>query len=135
MVKYQKIDIYDTTVVFLVEPTKVEFEFMYHDNVTKITDDEYKQMYKDVFENEKCGGFTVPLENGDFVLCIKDALNHNYVSHEIAHTALRILINRGFEINLTSDEAYAYLHGWLTGLYYKWLVEEKIARIERIQET
>ena len=132
MVKYQKVEIYCTTVVFLVEPTKVEFELMYHDNVERITDEEYKQMYKDTFHNNECYGYTVTLDNGDFVVCIKDALNHSFVSHEIAHAALRILINRGLEINLTSDEAYTYLHGWLTGLYYKWLVEEKIARIERI---
>lgn len=132
MLKYQKVEIYETTVVFLVEPTKVEFELMYHDNVTRITDDEYKKMYQDTFHNNECYGYTVTLYNGDFVVCIKDALNHSFVSHEIAHAALRILINRGLEINLTSDEAYTYLHGWLTGLYYKWLVEEKIARIERI---
>ena len=132
MVKYQKVEIYGLTVVFLVEPTKVEFELMYHDNVERITDDEYKQMYQDTFQNNKCCGYTVTLDNGDFVVCIKDALNHSFVSHEIAHAALRILINRGLEINLTSDEAYTYLHGWFTGLYYKWLVEEKIARIERI---
>ena len=132
MVKYQKIDIYGLTVVFLVEPTKVEFELMYHDNVTRITDDEYKQMYKDVFDNERCGGFTVPLDNGDFVCCIKDALNHTYISHEIGHTALRILLNRGLEINLQSDEAFTYLQGFLVGQYYSWIVEEKIARIERL---
>ena len=132
MVKYQKVEICCTTVVFLVEHTKVEFELMYHDNVERITDEEYKQMYQDTFHNNECCGYTVTLDNGDFVVCIKDALNHSFVSHEIAHAALRILINRGLEINLTSDEAYTYLHGWLTGLYYKWLVEEKIARIERI---
>ena len=132
MLKYQKVEIYCTTVVFLVEPTKVEFELMYHDNVERITDDEYKHMYQDTFHNNECYGYTVTLDNGDFVVCIKDALNHSFVSHEIAHAALRILINRGLEINLTSDEAYTYLHGWLTGLYYKWMVEEKIARIERI---
>ena len=132
MVKYQKVEIYGITVVFLVEPTKVEFELMYHDNVERITDEEYKQMYQDTFQNKECCGYTVTLDNGDFVVCIKDAFNHSFVSHEIAHAALRILINRGLEINLTSDEAYTYLHGWLTGLYYKWLVEEKIARIERI---
>ena len=132
MVKYQKVEIYGTTVVVLIEPTKVEFELMYHDNVTRITDDEYKKMYQDTFHNNECYGYTVTLDNGDFMVCIKDALNHSFVSHEIAHAALRILINRGLEINLTSDEAYTYLHGWLTGLYYKWLVEEKIARIERI---
>ena len=132
MVKYQKVEIYCTTVVFLVEPTKVEFELMYHDNVERITDEEYKQMYQDTFQNKECRGYTVTLDNCDFVVCIKDALNHSFVSHEIAHAALRILINRGLEINLTSDEAYTYLHGWLTGFYYKWIVEEKIARIERI---
>ena len=132
MVKYQKVEIYWLTVVFLVEHTKVEFELMYHDNVERITDDEYKKMYQDTFQNNECCCYTFTLDNGDFVVCIKDALNHSFVSHEIAHAALRILINRGLEINLTSDEAYTYLHGWLTGLYYKWLVEEKIARIERI---
>ena len=34
MLKYQKVEIYGTTVVFLVEPTKVEFELMYHDKIT-----------------------------------------------------------------------------------------------------
>ena len=45
MVKYQRIDVYGCTVVFMGEPTKVEFELMYHDNVERITDDEYKRMY------------------------------------------------------------------------------------------
>ena len=62
MVKYQKVEIYCTTVVFLVEPTKVEFELMYHDNVERITDDEYKQMYQDTFQNNKCCGYTVGID-------------------------------------------------------------------------
>lgn len=132
MVKYQKIDIYGCTAVFLVEPTKVEFEMMYHDNVTRITDEEYKQMHKDIFENNKCGGFTTYLDNGDFICCIKEALNHGYVAHEIGHLSLRILLSRGLVINEDSDEAFTYLHGWLMGLYYGWLIEEKIARIERL---
>lgn len=133
MIKYQTIDIYGITVVFLVEPTKVEFELMYHDNVERIDDDEYKQMYKDIFENEKCGGFTTLLNKGSFVCCVKEALNHNYIAHEIGHLAIRVLWSRGIEIKDDNDEPFTYLVGWLTGLYYEWIVAEKIAKIERLK--
>ena len=59
MVKYLKVEIYNITVVFLINPTKVEFELFYHDHVSLITDDEYKLMHKDIYNNNSCGGFTL----------------------------------------------------------------------------
>lgn len=126
MKKFIHVDIYDCTIIFFVEPTKLEFEMMYHDNVERIKDDEYKQMYTDMFENDKCGGFTTFLECGDFVCCIKDAMNHNYVAHEILHTCMRLLWARGIMYKGDSDEEpLAYLIGWLTSIYYKWMVDDK----------
>ena len=48
MKNFLRVEIYNITVVFFAEPTKVEFETVYHDNVTRITDKEYKQMYYDM---------------------------------------------------------------------------------------
>ena len=134
MVKYQRIDVYGCTVVFMGEPTKVEFELMYHDNVERITDDEYKRMYHDIFENKKCGGFTVPLDYGDYVCCIKDVMAYDYVAHEIYHTATRILLSRGVELQNDNDEPFAYLVGYLTSMFYQSIIEEKLIKIERLKE-
>lgn len=123
MVKYLKVEIYDITVVFLINPTKVEFELFYHDNVNRITDDEYKQMYKDVFDNKRCVGFTTYLECGDMVLCVKEPYKEGYVAHEILHTTNRILGLRGIIADFDNDEAQTYLDGWITDKYYEYLSE------------
>lgn len=125
MVKYQRVDIYGMTVLFLANPTKVEFELMYHDNVEKITDDEYKLMYKDTFNNNGCGGFTTLLECGDIVCCIKEVGNEGYVAHEILHTTNRILGSRGVILDADNDEPQTYLCGWLTKVFYDALKEKK----------
>ena len=123
MVKYLKVEIYDITVVFMLNPTRVEFEMMYHDNATRILDEEYKQMQKDVFENDKCGGFTFPLECGDIVCCVKEPYKEGYVAHEILHTTNRILLRRGVVADFDNDEPQTYLDGWLTDKYYEYLSE------------
>ena len=58
MVKYLYVEMYRISVVFLIQPSKVQFELMYHDHVNFITDAEYRRMYNDLFKNDKCGGFT-----------------------------------------------------------------------------
>lgn len=123
MVKYQKVEIYDCTVVFLINPTKVEFEIMYHDNVSRVTDAEYREMYKDIFDNDKCGGFTRQLECGDVVCCVKEPYNEGYIAHEILHTTNRILLSRGIVADFENDEPQTYLDGWLTTKYYECLSE------------
>ena len=45
MKKFVKVEIYNVTVVFLIEATKLEFEMFYHDNVERISDEEYKRMF------------------------------------------------------------------------------------------
>lgn len=123
MIKYLEVEIYEITVVFLIKPTKAEFERMYHDNVTKIKDDEYRKMYDDIFKNEKCGGFTYLFECGDIVCCIKYPYLEDYVAHEILHTTNKILGTRGVVADFDNDEPQTYLDGHLTKKYYKYLEE------------
>lgn len=124
MKKFLKVEIYNLTVVFFAEPTKVEFETVYHDNVTRITDKEYKQMYYDMFENEKCGGFTYMLDCGDIVCCIKYPDSKGYIAHEILHTTNKILGSRGVVADFENDEAQTYLDGYLTDKFYEALKED-----------
>jgi hypothetical protein len=119
MVKFLTVEIYNITVVFFSNPTKAEFETMYHDNVTRITDKEYKQMYYDIFENEKCGGFTFLLECGDIICFVKFPEKRGYIAHEILHTTNRILGTRGIIADYDNDEAQAYLLAYLTERYYE----------------
>lgn len=118
MIKYLKIEIYNITVVMLKEPTNVEFETLYHDNVTRITDEEYRQMHTDIFSNERCGGFTYMLGCGDIVTCIKFP-QKGYVAHELLHTTNKILGSRGIVADFENDEAQAYLLAYLTEKYYE----------------
>lgn len=123
MVKHLKVEIYDITVVFLINPTKVEFETFYHDNVTRINDEEYKQMYKDVFNNDTCAGFTFVLGCGSIVFYVKEPYSEHDVAHEILHTTNDILGSRGITADFDNDEAQAYLCGYLTKKYYEYIYE------------
>ena len=125
MKKFVKVEIYNVTVVFLIVATKLEFEMFYHDNVERISDDEYKRMFKDTFYNDKCGGYTTSLDCGDFVCCIKDASKKDFVAHEILHTANRILLSRGVTPDFDNDEPQAYLVGYLTRVFYETIDNNK----------
>ena len=121
MIKCQTIEIYNCTVAFLFNPDRTEFELWYHDNVSHITDDEYKQMYKDLFANDHCGGFTQSLDCGDVVCCIKELDSKDYIAHEILHTTNKILLSRGVAADFDNDEPQTYLCGWLTKKFYEYL--------------
>ena len=123
MVKYLYVEMYRTTVIFLIQPSKVQFELMYHDHVEFITDSEYRCMYKDLFKNDKCGGFTVPLKKGDVVLCVKDIEQRGDIAHEILHTTNVILKRRGIRLDPNNDEPQAYLVSYLTDKFYEYIEE------------
>lgn len=110
------IDIYLTSVLFLVETSPYEFDKFYYEHVTRITDEEYKQFRSDIENEKSCMGFTNTTDNGDYIVYLRDGDCELYVAHEIYHVVNRILMDRGVSHNY-DDEPYAYLNGWLKQEY------------------
>jgi hypothetical protein len=75
-------------------------------------------------------GRTLKTHIGAIVVMLKqldwDAQFHGNVSHEIFHAATFILEDAGVRFEpMVSDEAYAYLIGWLTQEFYRNLKTNK----------
>lgn len=114
-----KIDvpIYTRSIAFVVEPTEEEFDRFYYNNVTKITDEEYKKMKEDL-QNKVVGGTTWHLDSGLFLVYLRDGKSDLFVPHEIFHVCNRILCAAGVNHDAEA-EPWAYLIGWLTNEYYR----------------
>ena len=117
------VDMYHASVVFMVESDIHEFNMLYYDNVSKITDEEYKCMLNDIENPCLCNGFTIALDSGAIIVYLRHADYEEDVAHEIFHAANRILCKRGFELD-ESGEAWAYLVGYLTRKFYEALKEK-----------
>lgn len=75
-------------------------------------------------------GRTIQTERNQLVVIIKDLPYapqfHSTVAHEIFHAATMMLDRAGFKLEImVSDEAYAYLIGWLTQEFYSNLKTKK----------
>lgn len=53
-------------------------------------------------------------------------ITHGVIAHEVSHAVFHILDERGLSHTSESDEAYAYLVGWITNLVYRVLKENKL---------
>ena len=117
MITNINVPIYNRDVVFLVEVTPEEFDRFYYDNVTRITDEEYRGIKKDVLDKKGVGGFTRRLDSGMPLVYIRDGRSDVFVPHEIFHVCNKILCAAG--VNHDGDAGpWAYLIGWMTGEYY-----------------
>lgn len=118
MIDSINVDIYGRDVAFLAEVTPEEFDRFYYDNVTRITDEEYKAIRKDILDEKGVGGVTWTLDSGLFLVYLRDGRNDIFVPHEIFHVCNKILYLAG--VNHDADaEPWAYLIGWMTNEYYR----------------
>ena len=103
--------------VFLVEVTLEEFDRFYYDNVTRITDEEYRGIRADILNEKGVGGATWWLDSNMFLVYLRDGRSDIFVPHEIFHVCNKILCAAG--VNHDADaEPWAYLIGWMTNEYY-----------------
>lgn len=118
MIESINVDMYLRDVAFLVEITPEEFDRFYYDNVTKITDEEYRQIKADILNVKGVGGVTWALNSGMMLVYLRDGKSDISVPHEIFHVCNKILYMAG--VNHDGDaEPWAYLIGWMTSEYYK----------------
>lgn len=128
MIENINVDIYGRDVAFLVEVTPKEFDLFYYDNVTRITDEEYKAIRADIQDVKGVGGVTWMLNSGCLLVYLRDGRSDIFVPHEIFHVCNKILCSAG--VNHDGDaEPWAYLIGWMTNEYYrkywKWIDSKK----------
>jgi hypothetical protein len=119
MIATINIDIYLNCVIIAAGIDEKEFDRLYYDNVTKITDDEYKAIRKDIADKSSCDGLTTTLDCGNvFVFIRKGRERYDLtVAHELYHATNRVLMRAGV-LHDEHDEPYAYLLAWLTNEYY-----------------
>jgi len=117
MIDNIEVDIYGRNVAFLVEVTPEEFDRFYYDNVTRITDEEYQRIKKDIL-NKSIGGFTRLLNSGMSLVYLKNGRSDIFVPHKIFHVCNDILCRAGVHHDIDA-EAWAYLIGWMTNEYYR----------------
>jgi len=119
MIETINIDIYLNCIVFAVGIDEKEFDDLYYRNVTRITDEEYKLIRKDIADKNSCNGLTTQLDNGNVFVFIRKGQERKdlTVAHEIFHATHNILKRAGVVLD-ADGEAYAYLIGWLTNEYY-----------------
>ena len=124
MIKEIELDVWQTSVVFIVEPTLKEFDMFYYDNTKRLSDADYKQMRRDIASPQTCEGFTFVTDDGGIIVYLREAFRFLYSIHELEHAINKILMMRG--VNHDADaEPWAYTIGYLAEEYYKWICTEK----------
>jgi hypothetical protein len=118
MIESIKVPMYERDIAFLVEITPEEFDRFYYDNATKITDEEYRQIRRDISEKTGVGGVTWRLDSELMLVYLSNGRSDVMVPHEIFHVCNKILCAAG--VNHDADaEPWAYMIGWLTNEYYR----------------
>lgn len=120
------IPIYGTNVLFVISPTKEEMdEFLsVEQNRQKLTEEEFTTLFTEL-DNTEYGGYTTPLDSGEYLVLIKDNYKDPVIfTHELFHVTNLILFDREIEHTRT-DEPYAYLLGWIAGQYCNYIKMEE----------
>jgi hypothetical protein len=124
MIDYIDIDVWQNSIVFMVEPTLQEFDRFYYDNTRRMSDDDYKAMRDDIEDPNSCMGFTITVYDGGLIIYLRDPYTFLYSAHEIFHAVNKMLLKRG--VHLDEDgEPWAYTIGLVTNWYVKWLCRER----------
>lgn len=112
------IPIYDTYILFCLG-TDVDSITKQIITKWKVTDSmvEARSEILNVFLSS-CRGFSTKLLDVNLVY-IKNARDSNTVAHEIFHAVYKILTDKGIICSDNSEEAYAYLIGFVTEQFYK----------------
>lgn len=124
MINYIDIDVWQNSIVFIVEPTLQEFDCFYYDNTKRMTDEEYRNMRDDIKDHNSCMGFTIRVCDGGIVVFLREAYAFMYISHEIFHAVNQILHRVGVHID-EDGEPWAYTIGLVTDWYVKWICRER----------
>ena len=124
MIDYIDIDVWQNSIVFIVETTLQEFDRFYYDNTRRLTDDEYKEMREDIENPHSCMGFTILVNDGGLVIYLREAYTFLSSAHEIFHAVNKMLLKRGVHID-EDAEPWAYTIGLVTDWYVKWICRER----------
>lgn len=118
MIKGFSLDIYDCDITFAWNTNRKELE-AFLDKV-KATDEQKKEFLERVYE-ENTGAITVGCNGGTSCITIfHDEPNNKVTAHEIYHIAHRVLCPRDIE----DEEAWAYLIGYITEMFYDLYLED-----------
>lgn len=110
--KVISIDIYNIDILFVVS-SKQELEQALKKHLDKEeAEDSYNVMIRDIGDNTL--GRSASLNSGQIVLWVKNANDKGTIAHEIFHIACYIMERSGISLCHESDEAYAYLIGYIT---------------------
>lgn len=124
MINYIDIDVWQNSIVFIVEPTLQEFDRFYYNNTIRMSDEEYKAMRDDIKDPRSCMGYTIVISDGGLVIFLREAYKFLFSAHEILHACLKMLMKRGVTIDEDS-EPLAYTIGLVTDWYVRWICEER----------
>lgn len=124
MIDFINLDVWQNSIVFMVEPTLQEFDRFYYDNTRRINDEEYKMMRSDIEDPNSCMGYTIIVSDGGLIIYLRDPYTFLYSSHEIFHAVNKMLMKRGVHID-EDGEPWAYTIGLVTDWYVKWLCRER----------
>jgi hypothetical protein len=107
------IDLYETTVVLLIGDSIEIINKHVNDNITKV---DLLDTEGCVFENHLEGRFQY------YIVLVKSKLTHNLIAHEVFHLSSSVLRT----INITDEEATAWVIGYITELLYDFLKSKQI---------
>ena len=82
-------------------------------NITKNVKKEVRLIDKDAFEGQEVEAVVVEDKNGCINLIIHPRADINTICHESFHITSGVLEDAGLELGGNSEEAYAYLIGWV----------------------
>ena len=111
MIKGFSIDIYGCQVAFGWDTNQKEID-AFLDQCAPT--DACNEGVKTYLETEMAGALTITVDPINILTLFKDAPTENMVAHEVYHIACRVLQPRGIE----DEEAWAYLIGYLTEMFY-----------------
>ena len=132
MIEYIDIDIYLNCVVIAAGIDENDFDVLYNDHKDKFSEEEYKNIRRDIADPNSCNGLTVRLDCGNVFVYIRKGSERKelYVTHELYHATHRILQRAGVEHG-DDGESYAYLLGWLVNEYFNRLDDYEVKQTQK----
>lgn len=131
------IPIYNTNVLFIINPVKDEMdEFLNNENnKEKLTEEEFTNLCKEL-DDKRYGGYTTALDKGGYLILIKEGYkDFTIFVHELFHVANLILFDREIEYSRTF-EPLAYLLGWIAQQYADYVLwkpsEEQLIALQAV---
>lgn len=121
MINSFDIDIFKTSILFVVGNDEKEITNFYYKNVVKMTSEELNEIIEAMRGNH-CDGLTMQTDSCLYIVWIDNANDEEIIAHEIFHVANKILMERGFNHD-ADDEPWAYLIGYITRLFYNWMCD------------